>query len=138
LKAARNGDVDLLADAFDLSTVESATFELVLSPKAAQVQGKVMDAKGLPANAAAVVLIPSSEEKRKRQDLWSRVQTDQTGGFSFKSRAPGEYYLLAATDLEFGEEADPDFLKTLDGRAEKIELKESAMETKQLKLPAPQ
>lgn len=138
LKSARHGEVDLLADTFDLSTADNAALELVLSPKAAQVQGKVVDAKGLPANAATVVLIPVSEEKRKRQDLWSRVQTDQTGGFSFKSRAPGEYYLLAAMDLEFGEEADPDFLKTLDGRAEKIELKESAMETKQLKLPAPQ
>lgn len=138
LKSARNGEVDLLADAFDLSTVDNAALELVLSEKAAQLQGKVLDAKGQPAGAAAVFLIPSSEEKRKRQELWGRVQTDQTGGFTFKSRAPGEYYLLASMDLEPGEEADPEFLKKLDTNAEKLELKESAMETRQLKLPAPQ
>lgn len=137
LKSARSGDVDLLAAPFDLGAVASAAFEFVVSEKAAQVQGKVVDANGQPATAAAVVLVPASEEKRKRQELWGRTQTDQNGGFSFKSRAPGEYYLIASMDLEMGEEADPEFVKHHDGKAEKFELKESASETRQLKLSPP-
>jgi len=137
LKTARFGDIDALVDGVDLGGLDSTALDLVLSHKAAQVQGHVIDAKGNPAKAATVVLIPAAEDKRKRQELWAPVQTDQTGGYSLKNRPPGEYYLLASMDLEPGEETDPEFLKKFDAKVEKFELKESAIETKQLKLPEP-
>jgi 5-hydroxyisourate hydrolase-like protein (transthyretin family) len=133
LKSARLGDSDALANGVDLSQGAGGALEIVVSSAGAKVEGLVVDDNQQPAPGLTVVLAPE-ESKRAQAHLFQNVTTDQTGRYSFKSVAPGDYVLLAFEEMEPGAERDPETVKQFERSAEKISLKENGSETKQLKL----
>jgi hypothetical protein len=118
LKSARYAQQDVGDDGVELSA-SGGRLEIVLAQDGAQVEGAVSDADGNAISAATVVLIPSS----RQWPLFKETTTDQNGRFQFRTVPPGDYKLIAWTDIEPGAYQDPEFLKEYEGKAELLTLK---------------
>ncbi len=131
----RSANVDVLAEGLDVSGGSPAPLEVVLSPKAAQVSGTVMDPKTQKAAVATiVVLVPQEKERRDRESFYRTAYTDASGQFTFKSLVPGEYRAYSWEEAEYGAWMDPDFMKLQEGRGETVSLSEGARQALQLNL----
>ena len=134
VKSIRKGDDDVLASGLDVSKGPTGAIDIVLSPKAGQVEGSVQNDKQQPATGATVVLIPQEKERADQMAYYKTVTSDQYGRFAIKSVDPGEYKVYAWEDLEAGAYMDPDFMKPFDGRGESVTIRESSKESLQLNL----
>lgn len=130
VKSVRHGDQEVSDDSIDLSGAVAGTLQVTLSMAGAQVDGVVKGAEDKPVSGATVVLAPDSG----RYSLFKEMRTADNGSYSFKGVPPGDYKILAWTDIETGIYQDPDFLKRYESRAEKLSLKESDRKTLSLKV----
>ncbi|MCC6365480.1 MAG: carboxypeptidase regulatory-like domain-containing protein [Bryobacterales bacterium] len=136
VKSIRLGEIDVLGNGLDLTQSASASgLDIVLSPTAAQLEGSVVDEKGDPVRGATVTLRPTkSEPAALVSQLLKSITTDQNGAFRIRSITPGEYNLLAFDGVDTLEAQDPDLFQEHSADAVKLVLKDSARETKQLKV----
>jgi hypothetical protein len=66
-----------------------------------------------------VLLLPADEAKR--QSPWVRLQPlREDGGFAFQAIAPGDYYVLSAESIETGDWDDPEWLRRMLAKAQKV------------------
>jgi hypothetical protein len=131
----RSANLDVLAEGLDVAGGSPAPLDVVLSPKAAQVSGTVMDPKTQKAAAAiTVVLIPQEKERRDRESFYRVGNTDASGQFTIKNVVPGEYRAYAWEEAEYGSWMDPDFMKLQGGHGETVSLPEGARHALQLNL----
>ncbi|MFN7920265.1 MAG: carboxypeptidase regulatory-like domain-containing protein [Bryobacteraceae bacterium] len=126
LKSARMGPADAMADDFEIGG--PGELELVLSSKAAKVEGSVTNAKG-EAASATVLVIGTDKNRQGTQN----VTTDQSGRFTVQGLAPGDYSVIAIEDYEPGMDQVPEFLKLNSKFVEKVTLREGSAEAKTLK-----
>jgi len=124
VKAARYGSADALADGFTPRAGSGTTLEIIMSSHGALVQGSAVDADGLPAVGAQVVLVPEGL-RRERFDLYKTAQTDQRGQFQLRGVAPGDYKLFSWDEVEHGAWEDQDFLKAFESNGEKVTVEEA-------------
>ena len=90
LKSVRSANLDVLADGLEIAGGSPAPLDVVLSPKAGQVSGTVLDPRTQKAAAGmTVVLVPQEKERRDRESFYRSATTDAAGGFTFKSLTPG-------------------------------------------------
>src|SRR5262249_24944694 len=86
LKSARFGGVDVLRNPMQFSGSEGGILDIVISSKAARIDGRVIDDRRQPVSGAVTVLIPT--DQRDRFDLYKTVATNQSGSFSFHGIPP--------------------------------------------------
>jgi hypothetical protein len=110
----------------------SYSLDIVVSANGAIVEGAVLNDKDQPVVDADVVVIPEAA-RRKRRDLYKEDSTDQRGHFTIHGLNPGHYTVLAFEDLE-DDYHEPDFLKSYEGRGQRVEIKEGEQKTVQLKI----
>ncbi|MBV6430158.1 MAG: hypothetical protein IANPNBLG_00261 [Bryobacteraceae bacterium] len=136
VKSIRLGEIDVLEHGLDLTQSHAASgLDILLSPTAAQLQGSVADEKGDPVRGAAVVLRPTmTEPAALASQLLKFVSTDQNGSFRLQGITPGEYNLISFDGADMFEAQDPDLFQEHSAAAVKLVLKDSARETKQLKV----
>ncbi len=134
LKSVRAGENEAIETGIDLTQGSPGAITLVLGSDAGQVEGVVVNGKQQPAQVGTVVLIPSDEKLRKRQELYKTSSTDQYGHYTIKNVAPGEYKLYAWEDVEFGAYMDPDFVKPVEDRGASVSMRSNGKESVQLKL----
>ena len=133
VKRVRLGESDVTEEGIDLTGGVSGTLQVTLSLAGAQADGFVLGADEKPVSGATVVLVPDS----RRYSLFKETKSGEKGSFSFKGVSPGDYKILAWTDIETGAYQDPEFLKRYESKAEKLSLKESDRKTLSLKaIPA--
>jgi hypothetical protein len=133
VKSMRYGDQEVSDDSIDLSGGVAGTLQVTLSMAGAQVDGVVQNPENKPVSGATVVLAPVSG----RYSLFQEMRSGDNGSYSFKGVPPGDYKILAWTDIETGAYQDPEFLKRYESKAEKLSLKESDRKTVPLKaIPA--
>jgi hypothetical protein len=102
---------------------------ITLSSDGPVLTGETVDKDRVPVHDATVILVP------KDQSLGSivSVRSDRAGGFQFQSGiAPGEYSIVALTNLVDGEDQNPDFVRDQITRATELALDKK--ETKSLRL----
>jgi hypothetical protein len=135
LKSVRSANLDVLADGLEIAAGSPAPLDVVLSSKAGQISGTVLDPRTQKAAAGmTAVLVPQEKERRDRESFYRSATTDAAGGFTFKSLPPGEYRVYCWEDAEFGAWMDPDFLKPQEGRGEAVSIQEGAREAVQINL----
>jgi hypothetical protein len=132
LKSVRAGDVDVLENGITIGGSAIAGLEVVISPKAAEVTGTVVDKDGKLNPGAAVVLHPLSAKPQRLGDLQKVITSDQNGSFRIRGVTPGEYRLYAF-QADAGEVSDVDTLKEHEAKSVTLSLKEGARESKELK-----
>ncbi len=135
LKSVRFAGQDVTHGFIDTTSGNGGTLELVLSSKSAEVAGSVQNDKGEPLAGIAVTLWPKTPDASPTGGS-RQAPTDQNGGFQFKGLAPGDYYLAAWEELDFGLAASPEFLSHFTAEASSIQLSEGGHESRDLK-PVP-
>jgi hypothetical protein len=93
LKAARYGTATVTDAGFTVQPGSDASLDLIMSTRAAQIDGVVLNADSLPTAGSTVVLIPDSPH-RDGKHRYKSATTDQNGKFTIKGIAPGDYKLL--------------------------------------------
>ena len=135
LKSVRSANFDVLADGLEVGAGSPAPLDVVLSSKAGQISGTVLDPRAQKAAAGmTVVLIPQEKERRDRESFYRSATTDAAGGFTFKSLTPGEYRVYSWEETEFGAWMDPDFMKPQESRGEAVSIQEGARQALQVNL----
>ena len=134
LKAATLGDRDALDEGLIIEQgFSGGSLQILVGLDAGAVEGAVLNDDGQRVPGATVVLVPE-EAKRKREDLFKQVSTDQYGHYSISGLAPGEYDLFAFDKVEFGSYRDPMFLERFEDEGEKVEIEEKSRKVVELKL----
>ena len=126
VKSARLDGTDILSDVFKFSGSASGRLDIVVSSGAAQINGAVTNAKGLPVPGVQAILVPV---QRNRPDLYRMADTDQNGRFTMTGITPGEYRLFSWEAIEPYRYLDPDFLKRFESDGRAIHIAESSTQT---------
>lgn len=135
VKAARLGDLDILASGLDIDGEAPATLDVVLNRSAGQIAGVVQNPDTQqPAPFSVVVLVPQEKERRDHDWYYMTVTADGFGTFSLKSVAPGEYRLYAWDEIENGAYMDPEFMKPFASKCESVSVKEGSQLSERLTL----
>jgi 5-hydroxyisourate hydrolase-like protein (transthyretin family) len=126
VKELRFDNVDVLNSPFEISEGRSGapTFDVVLSSNVAQIDGMISDATGQPLPGVQAVLVP--DRNRDRADLFKAAATDQSGRFSMKDIAPGDYKLFSWENLENFGYFEPDFIRKYELQGKPVRVEEGA------------
>lgn len=140
VKSIRLGNADISETGLDLTNASGdAEIAIVLSARAATVEGRVVNEKGEPAAHAMVALIAAdsasgSSEKRNR---WPRggAGSDTAGHFEINDVVPGSYRLYAwQRSQEDSGRMDPDYLKANEPQSASVEIAEGEHKSVEVKL----
>ncbi len=114
------------------------SLQIVLSTRAAQLEGVVRDDDGKPVPRAFAVLVPDLS-RRNLSELFLSTPADDNGQFKFLDVRPGDYQVYAWPQPEDVAYHDPDWLAQFAGRGRNVHLAESGhvqIEVRLLKIPA--
>ncbi len=118
---------DVTRAPLDNTSGAGGALQIVLSTKAARLSGTAP--KG-----TTVRVWPKVPDLGSYGGGVKSTPTDQEGGFTFASLAPGEYYVAAWRELESGLADDPEFLARFNGDASLVKLEESGRATVEVKV----
>ena len=102
---------------------DSGTMEILISRNVGQVDGVIVDERMQPVAGVQAVLVP---DNRGRTDLFRNATTDQTGRFTLRGVAPGDYKLFAWEALENFGYFDPDILRRAEALGKPVRVAESS------------
>jgi len=135
LKSVVYNGVDTLDSALEISNADLSGIVITFTDRPTNLSGRLLDAKGRAATDYWVVAFPTSRE------LWApgsrRIRTarpDIDGKFEISGLPPGDYGLVALTDLDQADLSDPAFLEQLAAASVKITLAEGEKKKQDLKL----
>jgi hypothetical protein len=134
LKSVRLADTDVLENGLDLEKTGNASgLDVVMSPGASSVSGSVTDEKGNAVKGAAILLRPNDAKPSILPLLLKYAASDQNGQFKITGIAPGAYSLIAFEGIDITEVQDPDLFQQHESKAVKVDLKQSAADTRTLR-----
>jgi len=137
VKEARLDSIDLLSEPLLISAPTSATLSIVLSSKAGQIDGTLVNEQSRPLPGLQTVLIP--DQSRNRIDLYKTAVTDQNGHFTIRGITPGEYKIFAWEAMEPFAYFDSDFVRQSEQRGKPVSISEASKVTAEVKvIPAAQ
>lgn len=135
VKSMRFGGQDVTRAPLDLTSGGGGSLEVVLSSKAADVSGVVLNDKNEPVQGVPVTLWPKVPDRSNANNGIKSANTDQNGNFKVSGLAPGDYYVAAWDDIpEAGLAQNPDFLAHFAGDDTAVKLAESAHQNASVKL----
>jgi hypothetical protein len=129
VRSVRLGTTGGNEDEIDLSGSVAGLLQITVSQAGGQLDGVVRNGEGNAVGGATVALIPAS----KRSSLYKGVTSDQSGGYSIKGIAPGDYTVLAWEEIETSAYQDPEFVKPFESKAEAVSFKENDRKALSLK-----
>jgi hypothetical protein len=124
VKEARFNQANALGQPIRLFAGAAGTLEIVLSSKAGNINGTIVDDSMRGAAGAQVVLVP--ERERKRTDLYKTAASDANGRFLFRSVPPGDYRLFGWEALESYAYFDQELLRRVESQGVLVHVSESA------------
>jgi hypothetical protein len=138
VKALQQAGRDIADLPLDLKSGEEiAGLELVLTDRAAALTGQLVDAKGASADGT-VLLFPADSSKWYEGSRFVRAaRPDQQGRYRLTGILPGEYLAVAVDFAEQGIWNDPEYLASLQQRAQKVSLSEAAASSLTLRVVVP-
>jgi hypothetical protein len=130
VKSVRSGGTDVLANGYEAAG-GSATFDVVVSPNAGSIEGTVVDGNSQKFAGATIALVP---EARDRMERYANREGDQEGRFRFRNLIPGEYRLFAWEEVPSYAWMDPDYMREIEIKGQKVTVTEGGPQTVQLNL----
>lgn len=108
--------------------------ELTMTDRPSTLSGTITTADGKPATGTTIVVAPTNSglwRNGSRRIATTRPTTD--GRYVIRGLPAGEYYLAAVTDVEAGEQFDPEFLRALVGAAVTVTITDGGTTTQGLR-----
>jgi hypothetical protein len=127
---------------------DSLDFPLVIEPnvnisdavvtfadRTTELSGTLQDAAGTATSDYSIIVFPSDKQywqPQSRRIQSARPGTD--GRFTMRNLPPGDYMIVAVTDVEPGEWFDPDFLAELAPASMRVTLQDGEKKTQDIRL----
>ncbi len=113
VKSVRVGGNDVLDSGVNLAVGSGPLeMEVVLGTNAGAVEGRVLNDRNQPVDAAVVGLLPASMSSRGfRMDMYKTTSTDAAGKFEVRGLPPGDYKLFSWEDVDKAAIIDQDFMQ---------------------------
>jgi hypothetical protein len=108
---------------------------LTFTDRTQQLSGMLQDASGRPTSDYTIIVFPSDKAywlPQSRRIQSTRPGTD--GTYTIRGIPPGDYRVIAVTDVDTGEWYDPDFLGQLVGAGYPISLGEGQQKVQDLRV----
>jgi hypothetical protein len=121
VKSANAGRSDMIERALSVYAQSPGSLEVVISPRAARVDGRIVDNDDAPVAGAQVVLVPEPQF-REREALYKLAQTDPDGNFHIQGVRPGSYKVFAWPGNATPAYMEPGFIQEFENRGESIQL----------------
>jgi hypothetical protein len=121
VKSANAGRSDMIERALSVYAQSPGSLEVVISPRAARVDGRIVDNDDAPVAGAQVVLVPEPQF-REREALYKLAQTDPDGNFHIQGVRPGSYKVFAWPGNATPAYMEPGFIHEFENRGESIQL----------------
>jgi hypothetical protein len=135
VKSILSGGVETLDSALEISTSDVSGIVVTFTDRPTELSGRLVDAKGKPTPEYWVVAFTTD------RTFWTpgsrRVRTtkpDADGKFKLIGLPPGDYYMVAITDLDQADMSDATFLEQLAAASFKVTLADGEKKTQELKL----
>jgi hypothetical protein len=132
VKQATIDQNDLLNKPWVITGAVRGSLEVVVSGKAGQVDGVVLDNRVLPVGGIQAVLVP--DESRDRVELFKTGVTDQAGRFNLRGITPGRYHLFAWENIEPNAYFDPEILRQYEQQGKPIQVNEGGKITTEVRM----
>jgi hypothetical protein len=135
LKSVVAGGQDALDFGLIVEPNQDLTATITFGDKTQDVSGTIQDVQGNPTADYTIVLFPAEKGywvPQARRIQATRPGTD--GKFTFRNLPTGEYRLTAVTDIEPGEQFDPNFLDQLLSASIPVSLREGEKKTQDIKV----
>ena len=129
---ARLNSIDVLHQPLLISNTPPGPLEIVLSSKAGQIEGKLLNEQSQPVAGIQTVLIP--DRFRDRFDAYKTALTDANGHFILRGIPPGDYKVFAWEAIEENAYFDPDFLRAFEQHGKPVSISESSKQTFDVKI----
>jgi hypothetical protein len=126
VRSIRVGGVDVLDTGVTLAPGgDNLTMEIVLGVNAGAVQGRVLNDRNQPVDAAVVGLLPAVESARGfRMDMYKTTSTDAAGRFEIRGLPPGDYKLFSWEDADKAAIIDHDFIRLYENSGKTLRIDE--------------
>ena len=138
-RSARVGAVDVLDTPLELTPgVDVENVVLTFTDRRTELTGTLQTAGGLPAPEYFVIAMPADpamRTERSRRVQSTRPATD--GRFTFVELPPGDYLLVAMTDVEPDEWQQPEFLNGIASAGVRVTINEGARTEQDLRIRVP-
>jgi hypothetical protein len=121
IQSVRLGSIDVLNGGLHLDSSMQAPLEIVVAADMGSLEGSVGNAQKNPEPNVVVALIPVGE-KRRRNDLYQNVRTDQVGHFQFDHVPPGDYSVYSWEDVEPTAWMNSNFMKDYEGLGKPVHI----------------
>ena len=118
VKEARIEQTDVLNDLWVITGPVRGTLNIVVSSGAGQIDGTVIDSRLQGVPALQTILIP--DQNRDRIDLIKTAVTDQSGKFTLRGVAPGNYKIYAWEAIEPNAYFDPQILRQYEDQGKPV------------------
>ena len=118
VKEARIEQTDVLNDLWVITGPVRGTLNIVVSSGAGQIDGTVIDSRLQGVPALQTILIP--DQNRDRIDLIKTAVTDQSGKFTLRGVAPGNYKIFAWEAIEPNAYFDPQILRQYEDQGKPV------------------
>jgi hypothetical protein len=108
---------------------------VTFTDRSQSISGTLQDASGQPTSDYTVIAFAEDQRywlPQSRRIMATRPATD--GRFTFQNLPPGDYRLIAVTDIETGQWFDPAFLRTLGAGSIPISLAAGDTKTQDIRL----
>ncbi len=135
VRSVLSGGVETLDGALEISTGDVSGVVITFTDHPTELSGHLLDSKGKPTPEYWVVTFTTDRA------FWTpgsrRVRTmrpDADGKFRMVGLPPGEYYMVALTDLDQADMSDATFLEQLAAASLKIRLADGEKKAQDLKL----
>ena len=136
MKSSMVGGVDTLDFPLEFPATRDITDAVItVTDKLNELSGTVTETTGKP--GIDYTIIAAAVDDRFWAPGSRRIVTARSGAdgkYTFRTLPPGDYYLVIATDLEQGAQYDPEFLKSLNGLATRVNVTEGAKTTQDLRV----
>ena len=110
-------------------------FRIVFTRKRTDLSGALANDRGEPALDATVIAFAQDPRRWSYFSRYLRIaQPDQAGRYQFRGLPPGDYFVVAVSDLETGRQQDPAFLEQVRGLAARVSLQEAETAVQNLKV----
>ncbi|MCX6599332.1 MAG: carboxypeptidase-like regulatory domain-containing protein [Acidobacteria bacterium] len=135
IESIKYGEMEVLGQEVEIAAGSAAPLRVTVNHEVASLNVTVTRDEAVT-QGATVVLFPADRSRWSDPGVVRTAAADRSSAVSLSNLAPGNYLLLAVEEFESGFWEDPEVMRKIEGRLEKVTLEKNAALSVTLKLAA--